>query len=429
MGKSTIVFVLGLSLIVSLALISMNSSSTDSMDTYSAYYYRTAAHNIATSGANVATQLCMFNTKPASNLLTGNYFGGSYSVTIDSTKDSTVIVSCATITNNSDITRDTVRAVLKYTRFSKYGYFSQSELNGYVDSNGTRGSTYGGTVQFISRDSLFGPVHTNSKFSLYDSPYFNDKVTATNAPTLLGTKKPIYYAGYQWGITVNRPDANMAKIKSVMNNSTPASIKTLMSGRDISLWFNADGTVRLRIPPTGSALKDTTMPIASYATSGVIGVENGSAYVSGTYHGQVTVAAFKGTSGAGLNRGNVWIVDDLVAANNPVGNLNSPDMLGIVAERNAYIKPGLGDLTIQATIYCHTGEFTLYDFQHGGPQGRLNLYGGVIQNTRGAVGTYSGSTVTNGYLKSYRFDQRFATQSPPHFPASDKLELASWWEN
>ena len=207
------------------------------------------------------------------------------------------------------------------------------------------------------------------------------------------------------------------------------SFKTLMTGNDVGLYFNSDGTVRVRIPPAGASLKDTTMAITSIAPSGVIGADNGNVHISGTYHGQVTVVAFKGASGLGLNRGNVWIDNDVVAANNPVGNPNSTDMLGIVAERDAYISPGLGDLTIQATVYCQTGEFTLQSYWTGGPQGRLNLYGGVIQNTRGAVGTYSGGVITNGYLKSYRFDQRFGTVSPPYFPVSDKLELVSWWEN
>jgi len=246
---------------------------------------------------------------------------------------------------------------------------------------------------------------------------------------LLGSRTPIYNGGYEWGITVNRPPANMTKLKGVMNNGLSPSFKSLLTGNDVSLHFNADGTVRFRIPPTGVALKDTTMPIPSVASSGVIGADNGNVHISGTYQGQVTVVAFKGTSGPGLNKGNVWIDNNVVAANNPVGNPNSTDMLGIVAERDAYISPGLGNLTIQATIYCQTGEFTLESYWTGGPQGRLNLYGGVIQNTRGAVGTYSGGIITNGYLKSYRFDQRFTTMSPPFFPISDKMELVSWWEN
>jgi hypothetical protein len=171
------------------------------------------------------------------------------------------------------------------------------------------------------------------------------------------------------------------------------------------------------------------MPISSFGTSGVIGSDSSNVHISGTYHGQLTVAAFKGKAGSRVNKGNVWIDNDIVAATSPVNNTASPDMLGIVAERNTYMRPGLGDLSIQATIYCHTGEFTLYNYSTCGVQGRLYLYGGVTQYSRGAVGTVSGSTLTNGYKKSYRFDSRFTIASPPFFPSSDKLELVTWWEN
>jgi hypothetical protein len=433
MGKSTLLYVLGLSFIISLALISMSSTGTDSMDNYSSYYYRTTAHNIATAGANVATQLCLFNQKPTSNVLAGKYFGGTYRVTIDSTRDSTVIVSAGRISNAMDVTVDTVKAILKYTRFSKYGYFSQTELNQFLDSTGvtpsTGGYTYGGSVQFISGDSLFGPVHTNSRFAMTDRPYFNDKVTAANAPTLSGSRNPIYHGGYEWGVTVGRPNYNMDSIKVYMNNGLSGAIRSQMASNDIALAFNSNGTVRLRIPPSGTAIRDTTMPLSAFGSSGVIGSDSSNVHISGTYHGQITVAAFKGKAGARVNKGNVWIDNDVVAATSPVNNMASPDMLGIVAERDTYIHPGLGDLSIQATIYCHTGEFTLYKFREGGPQGRLYLYGGVTQYSRGGMGTFSGSTITNGYKKSYRFDPRFTIASPPHFPSSDKLELVTWWEN
>jgi hypothetical protein len=221
----------------------------------------------------------------------------------------------------------------------------------------------------------------------------------------------------------------MDNIKAVMNNGLSGALKAQMASNDIALAFNSNGTVRLRIPPSGAAIRDTTMPISSFGTSGVIGSDSSNVHISGTYHGQLTVAAFKGKAGSRVNKGNVWIDDDILAATSPVNNTASPDMLGIVAERNTYMRPGLGDLSIQATIYCHTGEFTLYNYSTCGVQGRLYLYGGVTQYSRGAVGTVSGSTLTNGYKKSYRFDSRFTIASPPFFPSSDKLELVTWWEN
>ena len=40
------------------------------------------------------------------------------------------------------------------------------------------------------------------------------------------------------------------------------------------------------------------------------------------------------------------------------------------------------------------------------------MLGGIAQNTRGPVGLTSGC----GFLKDYRYDQRFFKDPPPHFP-------------
>ena len=47
MGKSSIVYVIGLSLIIGIALANINETSMGSMDSYTTYFGRTMAHNIA----------------------------------------------------------------------------------------------------------------------------------------------------------------------------------------------------------------------------------------------------------------------------------------------------------------------------------------------------------------------------------------------
>ena len=51
--------------------------------------------------------------------------------------------------------------------------------------------------------------------------------------------------------------------------------------------------------------------------------------------------------------------------------------------------------------------------------GKLNVYGAIAQNYRGAVGTTGGT----GYLKDYKYDGRLATDEPPYFLAPLK---AGW---
>ena len=55
----------------------------------------------------------------------------------------------------------------------------------------------------------------------------------------------------------------------------------------------------------------------------------------------------------------------------------------------------------------------------GNPSGRgcLYLYGGLIQESRGAVGLVSG----NGYVKRYSYDHCAVVNPPPYFPTTGKF--------
>ncbi|MBM2839517.1 MAG: hypothetical protein HW412_45 [Bacteroidetes bacterium] len=436
MGKASIIYVIGLSAIIAYALMNMNRSSTDSMDSFSEYYGRSMAHNIAVTGANIGTQLLLSdNTYMAAR--TDSFGGGRYSLRVDSVntkgdKRITVVSNINLFDNISEksIIRDTVVAYFRHTPFSKYGYFSGSETNGYMSP--TNNTTSGGNMWKITGDSLFGPAHTNGRFNLSGRPYFDDKVTATTAANLAVGATPVYNAGYQWGITVNRPIARLNDLENIAASSG----KLFNGGADVGLIFISDGRVQVKIPWNTGTTRDTTYgSINALAPNGVIMVKSIDVRVSGTYHGQVTVGARIGTS-AGSLKGNVWIQGNLVAADNPATNPNSTDIMGLVSERMTYVATtgiprGAGSQTnIQAAIYCQNGVFAAerYNDMTLGLQGRVNLFGGAVMNASTSFGVMSGGLIVNGFLKSFRYDSRFQTQSPPYFPFSDKYELLSWWE-
>ncbi|MBU4365748.1 MAG: hypothetical protein L6437_02720, partial [Kiritimatiellae bacterium] len=55
--------------------------------------------------------------------------------------------------------------------------------------------------------------------------------------------------------------------------------------------------------------------------------------------------------------------------------------------------------------------------------GNLNVYGGIVEFNRGAVGLTSG----RGFLKNYAYDTRFATDPPPMYPTVDNVyQWTSW---
>jgi hypothetical protein len=440
MGRSSIIYVIGLTLIVGLVLNNITHNSVSSMDTYATYYGSTQVHNIAVSVANVGTQYLLNYSAFPSNFGT-DFFGGHDSVMYFNNTPQPLWVTLRSVawtnmTDQNGVTfRDTVEGVFKHVQFAKFSWFTENEINGYVAPNGSNGPYHGANDWKITGDSVYGPAHTNGRFHLDGTPYFDQKLTAALAAQLGPTGNPTYNGGYEWGVLAKRP--SMAALQTNLT-----AVATLGGGlfdqtsgmNDVALTFMND-QVRVQIPPNGS-MRDTTMAISALAPNGVIVVNNADLRIKGTYNADLTVAAF-GSSGAATNKGNVWIDGDVVAKTNPATNPASTDMLGIIAGRMAYItedasRNASSILNIQATVYCQSGELTAENFWNIPVSGRVNLFGGVTQTSAGSLGLFNPGpplTFLNGFAYSIRNDPRFDTQQPPYFPYSDSFEMVSWWEN
>ena len=436
MGKAAVVYVIGLSLIIGIGLANINESSVGSMDTYSTYFGRTMAHNIALAAANLGTHRILFNTG-SSSAFNGTFNGGTYRVSFADTGTAgnfTKFMTAEALYNaGGDEIRDTVQAVFRRVTFARYAWFTEAEVNGYVRPNGKNGPYFGHNDWKITGDSVWGYAHTNYKFNLAGRPYFHNKVTATNAATLMdfkGEKDPIYNEGYEWGVTIQRDTANIGILRSFANQGSPFA--PYMANNDVGLEFFADGTARLEVPCGTGALVDTVVPMSQLTSSGVIGVYGGDLHIKGTYSGQYTVAAFTGTGATGL-KGNVWIDGDVLANDSPRGNPLSKDMLGIVAERMGYITKDptrtlSSVLYIDAAIYAHNGEFTAEDFWILPKSGRVSVFGSLVQKSAGSLGVFTMAGLQNGMYYSIRHDPRFLNLGPPKYPFSTKYRLVAWWE-
>ena len=80
-------------------------------------------------------------------------------------------------------------------------------------------------------------------------------------------------------------------------------------------------------------------------------------------------------------------------------------------------------MKIFASIYAFNGSFRVENYNSDWPAGQLFSFGSIMQNARGAVGTFnpsSGQTVT-GYYKTYVYDPRLTTAAyqPAGTPAKD----------
>ena len=67
MGRSSIIYVIGLTLIVGLVLNNISHNSVSSMDTFTTYYGATRVHNIAVSGANVGSSYLLMSAAIPAN--------------------------------------------------------------------------------------------------------------------------------------------------------------------------------------------------------------------------------------------------------------------------------------------------------------------------------------------------------------------------
>jgi hypothetical protein len=119
---------------------------------------------------------------------------------------------------------------------------------------------------------------------------------------------------------------------------------------------------------------------------------------------------------------------DIIVANPAPSTQNQPRKIhaSIIATGS---KTGAAD----GDPYGIDGRFYVENYSTGKYKGILTVYGGIIQNWRGAVGTFSGQTPNTGYTKNYIYDKRFGPalgKAPPRCPMIDvRFKFDRWVGN
>jgi hypothetical protein len=217
----------------------------------------------------------------------------------------------------------------------------------------------------------------------------------------------------------------------------------------------------------GKWLPNPTSPNAAVATARKA---NGDAnYLYPIYRGYnpgtKSVIYVGGTVGiSGVLRGSltlyspydIVVLDDLRYVNDPAKGV-CVDILGVLAGKdvvvadNALNSPqvikGSGtsalyqsmddnqSLTLQAVVMALNTSFRVEDYDEGSTnaltcdssvdgRGCLYLTGGIIQKTRGAVGTSAGY----GYTKRYSYDRCAVVNPPPYFPTTGRFQDNRYYE-
>ena len=159
----------------------------------------------------------------------------------------------------------------------------------------------------------------------------------------------------------------------------------------------------------------------------------GNVYVSGTYSGQLTIAAendiivdndlcrgscSSSPSGNGLLG---LIANNFIRVFHPVTPTGTHDHVG---QLQRHQQPGSGstpydggtqtNLRIDAAMLAIQHSFIVDHYNCGSPLGTLTVNGAISQKFRGPVGTVSGTTAS-GYSKNYTYDDRLRYLSPPNF--------------
>lgn len=305
--------------------------------------------------------------------------------------------------------------------FARYAYFTDAER-----------SPGGSTIWFIGADRLTGEVHTNGYFSLITTPRFSAQVTSANRgdADLSGatytqggatTTDPSRFYRYYTSYTVDRPVAlaNSPNFSFAGNQARvplPTDVSSVRNGASVrltanaALTFNSDGTVT--VVSAGTTTTHSTDPTLTLHTTGSITA------VRGTVKGRVTVGADRGIT---VN-GNLAYSD------------RASDVLGLVSVGDVTIQSSQtspADFEIDASIMAvgnnpngTPASFNVANYNSGVRRGTLTVFGGIIQNARGPVGTGTASGVINtGYAKNYVYDDKLLNSPPPNFPTTGKIKV------
>jgi hypothetical protein len=306
-------------------------------------------------------------------------------------------------------TSQTVTTYFQPDNYARYIWFTNSE-------------SYQGTdVWFWDQDSLNGQTYTNGHFNIKGNPVFGGDVVSVddylryynngnniNSSNL--SNPPYDLPNFQDTVTLGSDPIKMPT--QALNLRTASTNGGIRYNGDTTISLNSTGT--MTVTNGGHTYKNIALP-----GNGALFVNNGNLNVSGTLSGRLTVGASE----------DINITSNITYAHDPrQPGSTSTDTLGIISEGDVVITASNNNLEIDASVMALNTSFLLNNWWTGGARGTLTVFGGIIQNQRGPVGTFNGNIKISGYSKSYNYDTRLLSSPPPFVPTTgDYIPLS--WEN
>jgi hypothetical protein len=406
MGRFSLIIVVGFAILAGGLKLSLGRWNKQTQDISNERYLDATARNVANSAVN----LCLSQLAQSYSWRTGysnfSVAGGVASATIqDHSTNPGIPVGRVRIQAQGTYAGKTCTAdvIMSKAAFSEFAYFTDIEP----------------VINFITGDTLKGPIHTNGQFHISGNPVFYGLVSSV-ATSWAGSGSPQFKAGTDFGA----PRIDLPVDLSIIEGQAQSGGVQFHGATNLE--FLNDGTFNWEVYHFAGSpsvkVTDSTGNKALSTTNGTLSTDaNKDLHIKGTLSGTATV----------LCGGDIWIENDLVYAHNPLTDPNATDMLGLISKNNIYVADNAANQTscnIHATMMALNQSFAVQNYDQGSPRGTLTIIGGVIQKQRGAVGTSSGGSIRTGYQKKYVYDERFFTKAPPNYPVYSRNTIVSWYE-
>ncbi|MCE5200003.1 MAG: hypothetical protein ABFD54_15390 [Armatimonadota bacterium] len=383
-----------------------------------------------------------------------------------------------------------VEVVVRQASFGRFAYFTDSECSS-VDNDQIwwkAGEVVDGPIHSNnSNKSNFNINYNGSK-----SPIFQDIVTAAgptinytpSRPKNEDTFKRVFKngsKGYKLGVPrIELPPSTDAQRNAAWGNSAglPSTTGVYMrADSDGGIYIVGDSAIHLAVDNSGNQQIVVTQVVKrkTQVTTITMDKQSGATTVTGPVGAGSSTSSTTWPNGVVYTTGNITSLDGVVADNkvydgeiekkseitiatdvnagkdiNVTGNIKyntRPDKtkdsddpsnlaagtLGLVARDIIIDSSAPQNLEIDAVCLAGgqnttDGSFFVENYSSKKPIGTLTVLGGIIQKSRGPVGTFDPDTgkTTSGYAKNYSYDPRLAQTPPPFYPTTGQYDRLSW---
>jgi hypothetical protein len=411
-GKAALIVVIGFMILLGIVARELTVVSTRAQGNMSTYAASTQSHNLAITGANAGLARLYQDTSwrgAQTQSLTGS-LNGSFTYSVATGANGRPFLRSISLVNGPyETLRDTVEVQFGANQNQSFTLFAWM-------------TNFEGNVFWVTGDTVWGRVHSNGQMHMTGTPTFMEKLTTSKGidPKLgAGVNNAVFKKGYETGVAEIAFPTDL----SILSNAATSGGRMYTGNVTVRLegGTSADGDGYAVVYNNAGSKIDSFM-LGSASFNGALG-STGRVDVSGTVDGRLSL----------FSTTDVYITDNIKYENRTSG---SNDILGLVSETNVTIADNTAnqnDVFIDASIFARSGSFSAENYNKGKLRGTVNILGSIVQQTRGAVGTFSGSTIKTGFLKRYRYDDRLSDPNfrPPYFPGfiTSTYAISSWWES